>query len=145
METPNIREALPKDLESLKKTLSSLSPNIEKITQEEWSNYLQQTVTNPLHQIFVAEYDGEIIGTVTCVITPHLIPNNCMVAEIKDAATSKEHMGKGIGTLLMEHCIMYAREKNVTKMVLTCENDAVNFYKKLHFKKTNRYTMERHL
>lgn len=141
---PDIREVQSGDLESLKKTLSHLT-HVGNVTQEQWDRYLGQIAQNPLHKVFVAEYDKEVIGTVTCIITPRLIHEAGYVAHIEDVATSEQYKGKGIGTLLMEHCIMYAKNMKAYKMILDCEKDLIPFYKKFLLKPNDEVCMRRDL
>jgi ribosomal protein S18 acetylase RimI-like enzyme len=144
--TPTIREVHPNDAEAflahLKRFLSNpapdkpipptrFNPTIEQITENIVENYL--TLENWL--MLVAEVDGQIIGSVTCnggadATTMH--------SALLSIAVEKTWQEQGIGTLLMEKAVAWAKKSQVvTELTLDVYADhtqAIYLYEKFGFK-----------
>lgn len=52
---------------------------------------------------------------------------------IENVFVKPKHRGKGIASALLEKAQELAKEKHFYKIVLTCSNELVEFYKKLGF------------
>ena len=52
---------------------------------------------------------------------------------IENVFVKKQHRGKGIASKLVEEAIVLARTKRFYKIVLTCSEDLISFYKALDF------------
>jgi ribosomal protein S18 acetylase RimI-like enzyme len=83
--------------------------------------------------IYYAKVNDEILGTVCLLkISDH-------VFELGKMAVTDKVQGLGIGRLLMEHCMMAAIEKDVTKLILysnTSLKSAIHLYEKYGFVET---------
>lgn len=101
--------------------------------------------------IFYAKYNGKIAGTVT------LIKVDDGIFELSKMAVTGTMQGKGIGRVLMEHCLSVAKENNIKKLILysnTKLETAIAMYYKYgftevafdatHYKRAN-IKMELHL
>ena len=84
--------------------------------------------------IFFAKYEDEIVGTVS------LIKIDESTFEVAKLAVTEKYQGLKIGSLLMEKCISFARNKNYKKLILftnTKLNSAQYLYGKFNFREIN--------
>ena len=84
--------------------------------------------------IFFARKDGEIFGTVS------LLKKDNEIFEIGKMAVSEIAQGFGIGTILLEHCLKFAKQKAIKTLILysnTKLEPAIHLYKKYGFTETN--------
>ncbi|WP_294220719.1 GNAT family N-acetyltransferase [uncultured Chryseobacterium sp.] len=80
--------------------------------------------------IFYAKLNGEIVGTAS------LLKKSGTVFELGKMAVSGKAQGHGIGTVLLEHCLKFAEELSIEKLVLysnTRLQSAIHLYKKYGF------------
>ncbi|MDR2917559.1 MAG: GNAT family N-acetyltransferase [Tannerella sp.] len=120
--------------------LPVLSENISSLTYDDLSELINSDNT----YIFVAEDNGKIVGMLTLII--YKIPTGPK-AWIEDVVVDKSTQGKGIGKLLVEHAISYARTIDIKKINLTSSpfRVAANIlYQKLGFikRETNVYRLD---
>ncbi|HMS71229.1 MAG TPA: GNAT family N-acetyltransferase [Saprospiraceae bacterium] len=83
--------------------------------------------------IFYAKYDDEIVGTAS------LLKKSEDVFELGKMAVTDRVKGKGIGTILLEYCLDFAKEKGIPKLILysnTRLTSALHLYKKYGFTET---------
>lgn len=94
--------------------------------------------------IFVAEDDGEVVGTTT--ISFRSVPSKGLVGYIDDVVVGTAGQGKGLGDLLTGHCIQEARDRGACRVELTTHPKRVaanHLYQKKGFKirETNCYNL----
>lgn len=80
--------------------------------------------------IFFAKLNDKIIGTAS------LLKKTEEVFELGKMAVTKNVQGLGVGTLLMEHCLDFARKKGIRKLILysnTKLSSAIHLYRKYGF------------
>lgn len=80
--------------------------------------------------IFFAKRGEEIVGTAS------LLKKNDEVFELGKMAVSKNVRGSGIGKLLLEHCLEFAKQKQIASLILysnTILGPAIHLYKKYGF------------
>lgn len=102
---------------------SELSSN-ESITK------LQELLNSPQDQVFVAEWQGRIIGWLHLFYARRLASNNFF--EIGGLVVSPESRGHGVGRALVQ----YAQAKNLGKFRVRCNEkrcDAHKFYESIGF------------
>lgn len=121
------------------KLIPQLAANAEVPSKEK----LELLISSGNSFLFVAEEDGEIIGTYT--IGTYLIPTATRVW-IEDVVVDKSARGKGIGKQLMQHALEFAKLRGWEKIDLTSRPNRVaanELYKKLGFelRKTNVYRL----
>lgn len=95
------------------------------------------SLNNPKEQIidkggyiFYAKLDGEIIGTAS------LLKKSETVFELGKMAVTEKVQGLGIGKLLLEHCLEFAKEKKIPTLILysnTSLKSAIHLYRKYEF------------
>ncbi|NMH27290.1 GNAT family N-acetyltransferase [Flavobacterium silvaticum] len=80
--------------------------------------------------IFFAKIGGEVLGTVA------LLKKSDTVFELSKMAVGDSAQGKGVGNELIAHCVSFASELNIEKLVLysnTSLKPAIHLYKKFGF------------
>lgn len=81
--------------------------------------------------IFYAKLEGEIVGTAS------LLKKTGSVFELGKMAVSGKAQGYGIGTALLEHCIKFAEDHAIEKLILysnTKLQSAIHLYQKYGFR-----------
>ncbi|MDQ0476321.1 GNAT family N-acetyltransferase [Chryseobacterium sp. MDT2-18] len=96
-----------------------------------------QSLSNPKKEIidkdgfiFYAKLNDEIVGTVS------LLKKTESVYELGKMAVSEKAQGYKIGTLLMEHCLDFAKQKHLKTLILysnTQLESAIHLYRKYGF------------
>jgi GNAT superfamily N-acetyltransferase len=124
--------------------INSLLPELFENASVLSLQQLEEMINDDNTTIFIAEENEEIIGMLTFVI--YRIPSG-LKAWIEDVVVDKEYQGKGIGKILVQRAIDYAKELGINKIDLTSSlfRVAANIlYPKLGFKKreTNVYRLE---
>ncbi|MDF3025841.1 MAG: GCN5-related N-acetyltransferase [Fluviicola sp.] len=80
--------------------------------------------------IFYARYNNEIVGTAS------LLKKTDEVFELGKMAVAKNAQGLGIGKILMDHCLTFAKENQIKKLILysnTKLETAIHLYHKYGF------------
>lgn len=80
--------------------------------------------------IYYAKLNGEIVGTAS------LLKKNETVYELGKMAVNDKAQGHGIGTILLEHCLNIAKQKQITTLILysnTILQSAIHLYRKYGF------------
>jgi len=90
---------------------------------------------NPDHVIYVAIYNGEVIGATTLLIEQKFIHDGGKVGHIEDVGVRKEYQGKGVGKKIVTALLKYAEKKGCYKTILDCSDDLIPFYESIGFKR----------
>lgn len=80
--------------------------------------------------IYYAKREDEIVGTAS------LLKKSNTVYELGKMAVSDNAQGHGIGTILLEHCLNIAKQKQITTLILysnTILQSAIHLYRKYGF------------
>lgn len=81
--------------------------------------------------IYLAIYNNEIVGTAA------LAKMEESVYELVKMSVAPQHRGKGIGNILIQHCLNKAQQLNATKIILYSNSQlqaAIHMYEKFGFK-----------
>ena len=127
-----IREIIQDDLEDLLKLYEQLGPNpfvqVDEHILDVWNNILQ----NKDYHIIVADVDGAVVSTCTCIIIPNLTHNQRPYAVVENVVTDQNFRGKGYAT----SCLYFAKEiaikNNCYKLMLMTgskKEETLNFYR----------------
>ncbi len=90
----------------------------------------RETIIDKGGFIFFAKYGEEIAGTAS------LLKKTDQIFELGKMAVAKSARGLGIGKILMEHCLEFARKKRIEKLILysnTKLEPAIHLYRKFGF------------
>lgn len=103
---------------------------VEKGDKESLSNPKQYIIDNGGY-IYYAKLNDEIVGTAS------LIRKSETIYEFGKMAVTGKAQGYGIGTILLEHCLTIAKQKQILKLILysnTILKAAIHLYIKYGFK-----------
>ena len=131
MESSNIL-IRPAELNDLKAIINILQ-NISKYYPEEgdiekiWKSFISQKNIFPI----VAVDNKKVIGFSNLLIERNI--RGGILAHIGDVSVDSAYQGKGIGYLLMDHLKNLAKDLYCYKIVLSCDDKSLGFYKKLGF------------
>jgi len=114
-------------------TLSNLS-DIGNIDRHKAILAFNETSSNPVYHMFVAEDDGKVVGTVTLLIEQKFFRHLGKVGHLENVVTKKGHEGKGIGGQLVRHAVKAAKDLGCYKAILTCNENLIPYYEKHGFR-----------
>lgn len=112
-----------------------------KVTEEQEKEFIHYILEDDNQDWFVAEYDGKVIGQCSVGIV-RKTKRCCHRAEVTFVIL-KDYCGMGIGGKLMQQCINWCKDKNVTQIELYVVADnkkAINMYESFGFKTTGTIT-----
>ena len=132
---PNKIEIIPYS-NDLKEAIKILNYEwLEKYFRVEKSDI--QSLSNPNEEIidkggfiFYAKLNGEIVGTAS------FLKKTEDIFELGKMAVSEKAQGHKIGTLLLEHCLQFAKQKQIKTLILysnTKLKSALHLYRKYGF------------
>lgn len=115
--------------------LESLRP-VGLVTEDEYGGVFRRIITNPMITIFVAEDETsrQIVGTITLLTEQKFIHKGGIVGRIEDVAVKKGWESRGVATALIQKAIERARASGCYKILLTCNEDMISFYRKMGFR-----------
>jgi len=90
----------------------------------------------PGHALLVAEYQGEVVGTMVLLIVPNLSHGVLPWAMVENLVIDRRYQRRGLGRLLMEHAIARAKEAGCYRLALSSDKrrrEAHRFYHSLGF------------
>jgi len=88
--------------------------------------------------LYVAELDGEVVGTFQTVILTKLVGRGAVSMKIEAVQTRSDMRGRGIGAVMIRYCIDDAKQRDVKNIQLISNMarlDAHRFYERLGFDK----------
>lgn len=95
---------------------------------------------SPNDLIFVGIMSGEIVATAQVTFVTSLVGRGSKRMIIEAVQTRADMRGKGIGALLITHCLQIGCQRGAASAQLTSNNqrqDAHRFYERLGFKKSH--------
>jgi ribosomal protein S18 acetylase RimI-like enzyme len=95
-----------------------------------------QVQASPDNMLFVAERDGEVVGTFQVTLIPGLVARGRKRAKIESVHVAPECRGLGIGAIMIAHALAFAEERGAGLVELTSNKDRVDahrFYRRLGF------------
>ena len=113
-------------------TLSNLS-TIGDVSREKFLDILEKMEKRGEYFVFVAELDGQVVGTATLMLQQLFAHSGGRVGHIENVVTRKGFEGQGIGTRLMERLIEECKSQGCYKMILSSDEKNVGFYKRFGF------------
>jgi len=97
----------------------------------------EQIDIDPNHELVVAEWNGEVIGTLHLIFLPSVSFQGGLRAQIESVRLDKNYRNQGIGKEMLKWTIERARERGAHIVQLTTHQsreDAHRFYERLGFK-----------
>ncbi|MCE7063964.1 GNAT family N-acetyltransferase [Dyadobacter sp. CY326] len=96
-------------------------------------------IKNPNIRYFLAEFDSQPVGMVSCHIQP-LLHHAALVSEIQEMFVKPEYRSQQVGKALMQHVMAYAKHMGAIQMEVTSRNireQAHRFYQREGFEKSH--------
>ncbi|MDP9733047.1 MULTISPECIES: GNAT family N-acetyltransferase [Rhizobium/Agrobacterium group] len=93
---------------------------------------------SPSETLYVAELDGEVVGTFQTAILTKLVGRGARSMVIEAVQTRADMRGRGIGAVMINYCLDEARCQGLKAAQLTSNMarlDAHRFYERLGFEK----------
>ena len=115
----------------------SRNPEEFKVTEEQEKEFICNILEDNDQDWFVAEYDGQVVGQ--CSVGLIRKTERCRHRAEVTFVILKKYCGMGIGGKLMQQCINWCKDKNVTQIELNVVADnkkAINMYESFGFKTT---------
>ena len=103
-------------------------------TPEEGREHFAVFARYPNYRVFVAELDGEIVGTYALLIMDNLAKHGRRSGVVESVAVSPRHQRLGIGSALMEHAREQCEQAGCNKFVLSSglsREEAHRFYESI--------------
>ncbi len=126
-----IRKLNENDYENFKVLINDF--RITEFTKDEFINRLN--LVNNNSEIWVIEYNKELISCGTIIYEYKFIRNLCKLAHLEDICVLNKYRNKGIGKILIDYLINIAKNNNCYKITLYCDDTLEKFYSKSNFKK----------
>ena len=70
-------------------------------------------MANPYNALFVAEAADGVVGTFQLTVIPGLMARGRKRAKIESVHVAPECRGRGVGAVMMEHALAFAKERGV--------------------------------
>lgn len=114
--------------------LSQLSP-LDNIypSKEEYIKQLDKLKINS--KCYVIEHNNNIIASGTILIEFKLIRGLSCIGHIEDVVIDKQFRGYGLGKMIMNKLIQYAKDVRCYKVILSCSKANEGFYNTFGFNK----------
>lgn len=126
MEKYNIRQLTLNDYEKYKILINEFrKTEYTKIQFENTLDYI-----NNFSEIWIIEYNSDIITTGTIIYEKKFIYNNSILGHIEDICVKEEYKKMGFGKKMVKYLMTRAKEKGVYKITLDCNENNIEFYKK---------------
>lgn len=117
--------------------LQQLSPTVQ-MDYSRFTEFVHEIEGSPNHFVFVMESNQApypIVGTATIWIEPKMIHRFKSVGHIEDVVIDGVYRGQGLGKVLVEELIDFAKKKNCYKVILNCDASKADFYEKCGFER----------
>jgi GNAT superfamily N-acetyltransferase len=134
----NIRLARLEDVSAILFIYAQALDNGKVLSVENAQEIFLKQKQYPDYKVFIAEFEDEIVGTFALLIMENMAHLGTPSAVVEDVGVLPKMQGKGIGKLMMEYALNYAKEKGCYKMSLSSNlrrEKAHQFYESLGFKK----------
>lgn len=118
------------NVSSYKKVYDLISEN--SVNFDEWYTEFSKKINN--HSAFCSFYESDDRVISGAIINSKL----CNNAILSGVYTHKDFRHQGLAAKCVSDVIRYAKKSNVTNVTLWCENNVVDFYKKLDFKEVSK-------
>ncbi|MBO0129501.1 GNAT family N-acetyltransferase [Agrobacterium burrii] len=110
----------------------------DESAQPDYLAAFRAIAASPSETLYVAELDGEVVGTFQTAILTKLVGRGAKSMVIEAVQTRSDMRGRGIGAVMINYCLEDARRQGVNAAQLTSNMarlDAHRFYERLGFEK----------
>jgi GNAT superfamily N-acetyltransferase len=92
--------------------------------------------SDPAHVLLVAQFDGEVVGTLQLSYLPGLARRGALRAQVEAVRVREDHRGGGLGAAMLDWAVGAARERGCALVQLASDKSRVGahrFYERLGF------------
>lgn len=114
-----IRVAKDGDLEGILELYLDLHEDSIPEDSEKRRNTWAKILKDDNYNIIVAEVEGKIVSSCTCIIVPNLTRNISPYALVENVVTKKEYEGKGYARACLDYAKKIAIENDCYKIMLS--------------------------
>jgi len=139
-----IRKATPADAEALydlyQNHLTAYSPE-EAQDMALWREKLARFESDPLYHLLVGELNGQIVSSVTLVITENLSHNLRPYALVENVVTHVDYRGRHCATALMNRAAEIAQAHGCYKIMLLTgskKGETLRFYENCGYNRNDK-------
>ena len=134
----DIKQARIRELPDILNLYATALDKGSVLTEEQAEILFKKMQTYPNYKVYVAESEGEIVGTFALLIMDNLAHQGTPSGVVEDVVVSTNYQGQGIGKLLMKFAMEKCKEAGCYKLVLSSNikrKEAHAFYESLDFEK----------
>jgi len=136
---PHIREAITEDLQSVLRIYreAGLATRGDLDIAGAVATH-SRIKTYPNYRVYVAETEGQIVGTFELLIMDNLANGGAPSGIVEDVAVLPSFQGRGVGKQMMDFALNLCRDHGCYKMTLSSNeirSDAHAFYEALGFQR----------
>ena len=113
-----IREADEKDLKGLLELYLHLHETSVPETDEKLKNTWNRILGNSDYHLIVAEEDGRIVSSCTCIVVPNLTRGGLPYALVENVVTHSDYRGRHLASACLEYARKIAEENECYKIML---------------------------
>ena len=141
VQTATIREATENDLEAIialfaDDPLGGHGDTTDPQALPDYTAAFRKIATSPNEALYVAELDGEVVGTFQTMVTTTMTARGASSLIVEAVQTRADMRGRGIGAVMINFAIDKARADGMRLVQLTSNavrTDAHRFYERLGF------------
>ena len=141
VQTATIREATENDLEAIialfaDDPLGGHGDTTDPQALPDYTAAFRKIATSPNEALYVAELDGEVVGTFQTMVTSTMTARGASSLIVEAVQTRADMRGRGIGAVMINFAIDKARAGGMRLVQLTSNavrTDAHRFYERLGF------------
>jgi GNAT superfamily N-acetyltransferase len=141
VQTATIREATENDLEAIialfaDDPLGGHGDTTDPQALPDYSAAFRRIATSANETLYVAELDGEVVGTFQTMVTTTMTARGASSLIVEAVQTRADMRGRGIGAVMINFAIDKARADGMRLVQLTSNavrTDAHHFYERLGF------------
>ncbi len=133
-----LREAQVTDLYDLLHLFSVMYGKEVEQTDEKTIKIWNRMITDPFYHIIVAEEDGKIVSTCSCIIIQSLTYEHRPYAIVDNIVTRSEYRAQGLATACLQEAKRIAEDEGCFRMMLATTSKLESthrFYEKLGYDK----------
>ncbi len=136
-----VRKIKKSDLERVVFILNQLSPHNENVDSFFINGVFDDIASDNNYYVNVCEIDGLVVGTSQLFVQKNLSHGGRSKGHIENVVVDSSYRSRGIGRLLVDDLLLYAKKMGCYKVILNCGVDKSDFYKRLGFRKTGELEM----
>lgn len=136
-----IREINENDFDGLMRLYTHLHETDIPALNEETVVVWQKILRDENYHIIVAEEDGKILSSCTCVVIPNLTRGLRPYAFVENVVTDEAYRGRGLATACLRYAKELAERENCYKMMLltgTKQESTLAFYERAGYNRKDK-------